>query len=432
MAGPSRVRTGFLHLVARTLRRWSVTGDTGPVEAVVVGAGVIGCSIALALARDGLDVTVVDRAGAPGQGSTSASSAIVRFGYSTYAGVATAWEAMHCWRDWGSHVTGSPLATFHRCGLVFLDVAFAPFDRQTALYDQCGVPWSVWDAADLAARGIDPDRCWPPRRVDDPLFGTSSETLTALWTPDAGYVDDPSLAALNLAESARSLGVRFLFNATVVGVEEGIVLADGARVRAPVVVNAAGPWSGELNRLAGVGQDWSVTTRPLRQEVHQVPHDPVGTIVADLDLGTYTRPTAGGAMLLGGTEPECDDLQWLAGADDCSPYATSAVWEAQTTRVARRLPGVVVPGRPSGIAGVYDVTEDWTPIYDRTERDGYFVAIGTSGNQFKNAPLVGSFLAALVRGESTYTGVHTGLTIDLTAFSRIRPRNAASTGTVMG
>ena len=137
-------------------------------------------------------------------------------------------------------------------------------------------------------------------------------------------------------------------------------------------------------------------------------------------------------MLLGGTEPECDDLQWLAAADDCSPYATSAMWEAQTTRVARRLPGVVVPGRPSGIAGVYDVTEDWTPIYDRTEREGYFVAIGTSGNQFKNAPLVGAFLAALVRGESTYTGVHTGLTIDLTAFSRLRPRNAASTGTVMG
>ena len=402
------------------------------MDAVVVGAGVIGCSIALALARDGLEVTVVDRAGAPGQGSTSASSAIVRFGYSTYDGVATAWEAMHCWRDWGSHVTGSPLATFHRCGLAFLDVAFAPMDRQTALYDRCGVPWSVWDADELISRGIDPDRCWPPRRLDDPAFGTASGALTALWTPDAGYIDDPALAAVNLADTARARGVRFVFGAQVVGVDDGVVLADGRHVRAEVVVNAAGPWSGELNRLAGVGDGWTVTTRPLRQEVHQVPHDPVGTIVADLDLGTYTRPTPGGALLLGGTEPECDELQWLTSADDCSPYPTSTVWEAQTTRVARRLPGVHVPGRPSGIAGVYDVTEDWTPIYDRTERDGFYVAIGTSGNQFKNAPLVGSFLAALVRGEATYTGVHTGLTIDLAAFGRNRPRNAASTGTVMG
>ena len=402
------------------------------MDAVVVGAGVIGCSIALALARDGLEVTVVDRAGAPGQGSTSASSAIVRFGYSTYAGVATAWEARHCWRDWGSHVNGQPLARFHRCGLAFLDVAFAPRDRQTELYDRCGVPWSVWDATELTARGIDPGRCWPPRNLDDPAFGAADGTLTALWTPDAGYVDDPALAATNLADTARARGVRFVFGAQVVGVDDGVVLADGRHLRAAVVLNAAGPWSGELNRLAGVGEGWSVTTRPLRQEVHQVPHDPVGTIVADLDLGTYTRPTPGGAMLLGGTEPECDELQWLDSPDDCSPYATSTVWEAQTTRVARRLPAVQVPGRPSGIAGVYDVTEDWTPIYDRTERDGFYVAIGTSGNQFKNAPLVGSFLAALIRGETSYTGVHTGLTIDLEAFSRLRPRNAASTGTVMG
>lgn len=404
-------------------------------DAVVVGAGVIGASIALELARDGLRVLVVDRASGPGQGSTSASSAIVRFNYSTFDGVATAWESKHCWERWSAHLgLTSGLARFHRVGLAMLDVDLAPVGRQTQLFDRCGIPWEHWDPASLmtALPGISADRCWPPRRLDDPSFGEASGTLGALWTPDAGYVDDPALAAVNLAEAARVRGVRFLYGQPVVAVDSGVTLADGTRVRAPVVVNAAGPWSSRLNALAGVGADWTVTTRPLRQEVHQVPASPVDVVVADLDLGTYARPVPGGALLLGGTEPACDDLQWLDDPDAASPHPTSTVWEAQTTRVARRFPDLGIPSAPKGLAGVYDVTEDWTPIYDRTERPGFFVAIGTSGNQFKNAPLAGRFLAALLRGESSVVGEHTGLTIDLAAFSRLRPRNAASTGTVMG
>jgi hypothetical protein len=71
-------------------------------------------------------------------------------------------------------------------------------------------------------------------------------------------------------------------------------------------------------------------------------------------------------------------------------------------------------------------------VYDRTEREGFFVAIGTSGNQFKNAPVVGRIMSALIKGEDTLTGVHTGLAVGLSAFRRDRERNADSTGTVLG
>ena len=81
---------------------------------------------------------------------------------------------------------------------------------------------------------------------------------------------------------------------------------------------------------------------------------------------------------------------------------------------------------------MYDVTPDWTPIYDGTERDGYYVAIGTSGNQFKNAPMVGRLMRAVIEGETSVVGEHTGLEIGLASFKRDRPRNADSTGTVMG
>ncbi len=63
------------------------------MHAVVIGAGVIGSSIALQLKRLGHDVTVVERNSAAGMGSTSASSAVVRFNYSTFDAVALSWES---------------------------------------------------------------------------------------------------------------------------------------------------------------------------------------------------------------------------------------------------------------------------------------------------------------------------------------------------
>src|SRR5882762_6805623 len=124
-------------------------------DAIVVGAGVIGCSVALELAKLGLSVVVIDKAGGPGLGSTSASSAMVRFNYSTWDGVATAWESKHCWENWVEHLEcrdDSGLAAFVRTGYVMLDVPVAPRDRVTALFDHIGVPYEEWDAATLSAR----------------------------------------------------------------------------------------------------------------------------------------------------------------------------------------------------------------------------------------------------------------------------------------
>jgi sarcosine oxidase subunit beta len=187
----------------------------------------------------------------------------------------------------------------------------------------------------------------------------------------------------------------------------------------------------------------------MRQEVHHVPAPPgyndgdrLGPVVLDLDLGTYLRPAAGGGLLVGGAEPACDPLEWLDDPDAANPNRTVALFESQVTRAARRFPGLRVPAQPKGIAGVYDVASDWTPVYDRTDLDGYYVAMGTSGNQFKNAPVVGRLVATLVDAVESghdhdakpvaYACPHTGLTVDLGAFSRKRAINAESSGTVMG
>lgn len=429
-------------------------------DAVVIGAGVIGSAIALELAKTGRRVVVVDRASGAGQGSTSASSAVVRYNFSTLAGVTAAWESHFCWQAWAEHLGHDvgALARFERSGLIMLDVDAAPRSAWLPLFDQVGVPYQEWDAATLAERapGIDVGRYWPPKRIDDDGFWADTENaLGGVWTPDAGYVTDPQLAARNLADAAAAEGAEFRFRSTVVAVEStggrvtAVVLADGTKVSSPIVVNAAGPWSARLNELAGVGADFAVGVRPMRQEVAHVlapegyhPAGGVGPAVADIDLGTYFRGEVGGGLLIGGTEPDCDPIQWLDDPDEANLNPTMAVFEAQVTRAARRLRGLRVPNRARGVVGVYDVADDWTPIYDRTDLSGFYVAIGTSGNQFKNAPVVGAMMATLVeqveegadhdREPVQYQGRHTGVAIDLGTFSRKRGRNTGSSGTVIG
>lgn len=430
-------------------------------DVVIIGAGVVGAGIALELARGGRRVVVVDKAGGIGHGSTSSSSAIVRFTYSTLAGVSAAWEAKFGWEAWADHLGGEDptgMARFQRTGMALLDVDVAPRRVFLPLLDQAGVPYEEWDADTLARRvpGIDVGRYWPPAPItDERFYADATGTLGAVYTPDAGYVTDPQLAAQNLAWAAGRHGADFVLNRRVTGFERGadrvtaVLLDDGTRIGTDVVVNAAGPWSSQINALAGVGGDFSIGVRPMRQEVAHVPapagYNPdggAGIAIADVDLGTYLRGEVGGGMLIGGTEPECDPLQWLESPDDADLRPSTAVFEAQVTRAARRLTELAVPNRPRGVVGVYDVADDWTPIYDKTGLPGFYVAIGTSGNQFKNAPVIGKFLAAIVDQVENGTDhdttpvqvtvPHTGATIDLSAFSRRRPVNADSSGTVMG
>jgi sarcosine oxidase subunit beta len=420
---------------------------------------VIGCAVALELARAGRRVAVVDRNGAPGAGSTSASAAIIRFHYSTYVGVAAAWEAKHMWERWAEHL-GVPdpagLARYVRTGGLVLDTPGGTPGKVEALFDRVGIPYERWDAATIRRRlpWLDPARHWPPKRPDDDRFWADPDgELGAFYTPEGGFVDDPQLAAHNLMVAAQASGAELLLHRTVTAIDRagdrvsGVALASGERVAAPVVVNVAGPHSGRINAMAGVEDDFAITTRPLRQEVHslQAPAGfdvDQGPFVTDADLGVYARPHFAGTMLVGSLEPECDPLEWLDDPDVYVAHPTRAVWDAQVLRVARRMPDVHVPHAPVGVVGIYDVSDDWVPIYDRTSLDGFYVAIGTSGNQFKNAPLVGRFLAELVAASDAghdhdaspvqVTGRHTGLVIDLSRYSRRRQVTAESSFSVLG
>ena len=259
-------------------------------------------------------------------------------------------------------------------------------------------------------------------------------------------MNDPQLAARNLQQAAEARGARFRFNAKVAEIRrgggrvEGVTLADGTAIDAPVVVNVAGPHSSVVNRMAGIEAEMSVRTRPLRQEVAYVPA-PAGVDFAARGPDLCRRRCR---LLLALRHRQqaadrrhgaaCDPLEW-ADADDWNRELTEQ-WTAQVYRAALRIPTLPIPQQAQGIAALYDVSDDWIPIYDRSSLAGYYMAVGTSGNQFKNAPLAGVLMAELIgaceaghdhdREPVKVTGRYTGFEIDLGFFSRLRAVNATA------
>ncbi len=434
---------------------------TRTADAIVIGAGVIGSAVALELARAGKRVIVVDRLAGPGSGSTSASSSIIRYSYTTRDAILTSWEGAQMWFDWEAHlgcVDPDGMARFIDCpNLVFQTTGY---DGTPILpwWDEFGIPYELLSPDDIRQRFplLDPGKFYPPKRIDDPAFADEPVgELSAIYNTMCGFMDDPMLSAKNLAYAARQHGAEFLFRANVTSIDRtpdgdavaGVTLESGESIAAPIVVNVGGPHSSIINRLAGVMDDMNITHRPLHSEVFTV-NVPVGLrlddgtpFVSDLDVGLYYRPQPGGTMLIGGTEPECDELHWVDDPDNHSDYPSVEIWETYMWRFARRVPEFGIPSQPVGLAAMYDTTDDWVPIYDKSSLHGYFMAVGTSGNQFKNAPIAGQFMRDIIDATMSghdhdadplkFRGALTGKDIELASFSR-RRTPATTSNTVMG
>lgn len=433
----------------------------GPIDAIIIGAGVIGCSVALELSRHGKRTLTVDKGAAAGLGSTSSSSAVVRYSYSTESGVNIAREGLAYWQNWPDHigfVPDSGLVGFTQRNMLLFFTEAQPHPRRVReLWSQLDVPHEVLTVADLRERFpfMSPELFGPPSLPEDDAFWRDpwGTVEGALLSPDAGYVSDPQLAAQNLHDAAIAAGATFQFGAEVTGIQRssdrvtGVSLADGSTIEAPVVINVAGPHSRAINRLAGQADAMSISTAPMRQEVHHVPapdgvdFERDGPILGDDDVGFYCRPELGNHVLIGGMEPECDVLEWLDDADEYNPNITD-LWHTQVLRANRRFPDLGVPHQRRGIVGVYDVSDDWLPVFDRTDLGGYYVAIGSSGNQFKNAGPIGQLMTELIdavesghdhdRDPIAITGQFTGRKIDVGTFSRNRAINPDSPMSVHG
>ena len=434
-------------------------------DAVIIGAGVFGSGIAHELTGRGWKTLNIDMHGGPGHGSTSSSGAIIRFNYSTVEGVQLAWEGNHYWTNFEAYLgVSDELGTARKVttGSLFLRTHEDLHQLYKHTMGTAGVTWEEWSPDEVAAKlpMLTLDTYGPPCTDDDERFWEEPHGSIpgGLYTPDAGHISDPQLAAQNLHTAAKAKGGEFRFNTKVTEIlktddgtaVKGLRLASGEEIHAPVVVNVGGPYSSSLMALAGLEGTTSIVTRPMRHEVHTAASpagynfEADGMMIADLDLGMYFRPEAGEQIFVGSTDPDCDPEEWVdpEDLDGLNREITEPRWNLQMMRLAKRMPTFGIPHQRKGLAEAYDVSTDWGPIYDRTDLDGFFAACGTSGNQFKNAcvgsHLMGALIEAVTDGHDhdadplVVRGTYTDVDINMGAFSRNRSINEDSTGTVLG
>lgn len=431
------------------------------VDVIVIGAGIIGACTGFELAKRGYRVVNVDKLPEAGHGSTSGSCAIIRLHYSTPDGVAMAREGYYYWLDWPKYlatVDETGLVKYINTGcLVFKTAKNHHLKQVMAALDELCVPYLEYAPQDIPKLMplLDTSAFGPPTLPSDERFGrpTAEHVAGAIYVPESGLISDPKQSAHNVQRAAEAAGARFRFKAEVVEIRRhhnrvsGITLKDGTQIDAPVVINVAGPHSFIINRMAGVEAGMTIKTRALRQEVCHVAapegfdYNQLGTIISDGDIGCYSRPEVGNNILIGSEDPECDTLEYVDDPDDYNTNFTEQ-WTTQVMREAQRIRGLRIPSQPSGVVDLYDCSDDWIPIYDRSSLDGFYMAVGTSGNQFKNAPVVGVLMAELVeavegghdhdRDPVRFTMKYTKRPCNVGFYSRLRTINPNSSFSVIG
>ncbi len=430
-------------------------------DAIIIGTGVIGAAVAFELAKAGWKTLSLDRNAQVGHGSTAGSCAIIRMHYSTFDGTAFAWEGYHYWRDWAEYLglpADADIAQFRETGcLVMKTEANGFLEKHMKNSAELNCPFEEWTADEIQQRLpiYSMDSFAPARRMDDPEFGQPNgrQMDGAVYWPQAGYVTDPALSAQNLMDAAKLHGAEVRTGAEVVeilqngGRVSGVRLASGEELHAKVVVNVAGPGSAIINGMAGVLDDMTIETRPLRQEVVHVPapegfdFEQQGTIVSDSDIACYCRPEHGNHILIGSEDPECDPHQWCED-DQNYDHDFTDQWTTQAMRYAQRVPSLGIPSKTRGVVDLYDASTDWIPIYDKSSLPGFYMACGTSGNQYKNAPIAGKMMAALIaycEGGADHDAQplqfelpYIKRSIDVGFYSRKRPVNSESSFSVLG
>lgn len=375
-------------------------GDSHPKTAdiVIIGAGVMGSSIAFHLARrNPRKILVIDKDHV-GRGASGRSSALIRMHYSFPPEVQLAVVSLHMFQHW-REVVGEP-GDFRKTGFVRI---VHPNESErlklnVEMQRKLGVNVQLISRAEL--KELEPD--W---EVD--------EVNLAAYEPDSGYGDGAGVAN-DFLSRARDQGVAYLPKTQVTALRADAgrvrgVATDHGEIAAPVVVTATGPWTRPLLQNAGCDL-------PIEAEYHQVAilkNAPGmkggGCACIDSVTATYFRSDAQDKFLVGdfygqrGVDP--DNFPQRAAADQM---------EEIIERACRRVPKLENAEVMRGVTGVYDMTPDSRPILGEVPGiDGLYVCAGFSGMGFKISPAIG-----LVMSELLLDG--RGKTVDISAFRPAR------------
>ncbi len=379
-------------------------------DVLIIGGGVIGCSIAYHLTKRGCRNVVVVERNTIGSGSTAKAAGGFRQQFSYETNVRLAMYSINFFEHFHERLELPPDAEgvdFHQIGYLFLlstPEAFTTFERSAALQQRLGLPVEVLTPEQVGSR-------WPWLSVHD-LVG-------ATYCPTDGY-GRPHNVMQAFATQAQRLGASF-----VEGAEVSAITRKAARIMTVEtnqgsfspgsVIICAGPWSGELGRLAGV----EIPVQPLRRmcfvtdPFDAIPQDAPMTI--EMPNTFHFRPEGAGFML--GT------------SDQDEPYGfhTTMRWEWQERVMedaAKRIPVLEQAKIHHGWAGLYETSPDHNAILGSIPGvENLLVATGFSGHGVMQSPATGMIMSEFILDGKAHTLDVSDLGIERFSTGRLHPEN---------
>jgi sarcosine oxidase subunit beta len=353
-------------------------------SAVIIGAGVIGASVAYHLARRGWrEILVLDRSPGPGRGSTGKATGGFRAQYATPINVRLSLlsrEKLRCF----SEETGGE-AGYHPAGYLWLastDGELEVLRSARSVQHQQGLTEAVEVGPEEIAR------LNPAVNLDEVIGGA--------FCPSDGFIRPLGIVEGYLA-AAQRLGVKLEWQVEVTGLTrragDGIALVETSSgpVSSEAVVNAAGPWAAQVANWAG----FDLPVAPLRRQVAATaPSDllpgnmPMTIFTND---GFHLRVRDGRILLL-----------WPTPGVPGRPFDTDVADEwihAVVAKAHRRIPVVrrAAIDRDACWAGLYEVSPDKHAILGAApDCPNLFLANGCSGHGVMHAPALGQLLAEVM------------------------------------
>ena len=364
-------------------------------DIVVIGAGIMGASIAFQLTRQSDRRVVVVDERPPVGGMSGRTFGQIRQHYSNALMVEMAIRGFEVLNDWQAEVgVGDPGYVKLGYMLLVVEAQVEACRRNVDLGRQLGV--------DTRFASPDEIKALEPALVTDDLAGGA-------WEPNGGYIDVTRmvlswLGAAQAAGATLHSGLRVEGIATTDGRVAGVDTAEG-RIEAPVVICAAGAWTTDL--LGPVGVEAPIERRRLDMAyLEQPPGRPtIRTCITDGNSNVVMRPDMGPYLLAvayPNEMPEVADPAAPAPAEDEARHRTRL-----DKALAERLPDFVDARVVRTVSGAYDITPDFHPILGWAPGlDGLYLAAGFSGHGLKLSPAVGECVAAAVLETESPFDIH--------------------------
>jgi sarcosine oxidase, subunit beta len=369
-------------------------------DIVIIGGGVMGASTAYHLASRGMkNIVLLEREEFFGQGSTGRCAGGVRYQFGTAINIKLSLASLPMLERFKDEI--GQAVDYRKCGYLFVlnnEKDVTAFQNNVELQRNLGVQ-TEWLGEGEIHRRV------PQMRFHDALAGTFHQK--------DGLVD-PNSVVMGYINAAARLGVKTVSHVQVTGITargdqvESVETSLGS-IGTRVILNAAGPWSGQIAKMANV----HLPLDPIRRQMFTTTHLPELPVdfpfVIDFAQSLYFHRQGDG--LLCGMSNQHEKPGFDQSVDE--------EFELVNLEAAiARLPLIEKAGRAAHWAGLYEVTPDAHPIYGKTPLNGFFVCTGFSGHGFMHGPISGKLMSELIL-DGKFTSVDVSM-LDLGRFEEGR------------